>query len=58
MNSDNAICDGKRCAKKHECVRFLEFQVAVRMQLERVIIFWPSPKERTGDVHCIGFERT
>ena len=58
MNLDNAMCDGKRCTKKQECTRFLEFEVAVRMQLERIRVVNPSLEERTGNRHCAGFERT
>ena len=72
------ICDGKRCAKKQECTRFLAFEDAVKLEPDkvycstyslsraihlpsdksRVIVFRPSPRVRTGDDHCVGFERT
>ena len=52
------ICDGKRCAKKQECTRFLAFENAVKLEPDRVTVFWPSPRMRTGDDHCVGFERT
>jgi hypothetical protein len=55
FNTENPVCNGKVCPKKKECNRYIGFEIAQGLNVERYWTLNPTLKERCQEIPCKHF---